>query len=254
MARLVRSEDNAADGIELDERGSGDVRIDVRDSKVLRNGKFDPADYDDGFDIDETDDGSLLGQLVRVDANDNYEEGLDFNENNAGDLRVDLRNVETSRNAEEGVDYEEDDDFAGGGDLVTSIVALKANGNGGDGGLKIREKGVGSLDANVTGVEANDNVVSGISIREDADGSLTSVIVAARTRGNAVHGIDFDENSTGDLKASVYRSVSTANGQYGVRADQQLPGTGTLLLQRVDLAGNTAGTTTGSNVTVTITP
>jgi hypothetical protein len=43
-------------------------------------------------------------------------------------------------------------------------------------------------------------------------------------------------------------------GQYAVRADQQLPGTGTLLLANVDVAGNTAGTTTGSNVTVTVAP
>jgi hypothetical protein len=37
-----------------------------------------------------------------------------------------------------------------------------------------------------------------------------------------------------------------------VRADQQLPGAGTLLLQRTDVSGNTGGTTTGNNVTVTI--
>jgi hypothetical protein len=46
--------------------------------------------------------------------------------------------------------------------------------------------------------------------------------------------------------------VSSGNALFGIRADQQLPGTGTLLLTSVDLAGNTGGTTTGSNVTVTV--
>ena len=143
-AKGVRSEDNAADGIELDERGEGDVVIDVEDTRIERNGKFDPEDLDDGFDIDEYNDGSIRGSLRRVVASNNYEEGLDFNENNAGDLRVDLTTVEASGNREEGIDYEEDDDFAGGGDLVTTMTGITANGNGvdgGDGGVKIREKG-----------------------------------------------------------------------------------------------------------------
>jgi hypothetical protein len=38
VAHHVRAEDNAADGIELDERGSGDVRVHVRDAKIVRNG------------------------------------------------------------------------------------------------------------------------------------------------------------------------------------------------------------------------
>jgi hypothetical protein len=251
VARLSRSEDNAADGIELDERGAGDVRIDVTGVRLARNGKFDPLDFDDGFDIDEYDDGSLLGTISASSSLDNYEEGFDFNENNAGDFKVDMYLVNASGNAEEGIDYEEDDDFAGGGDLVTTLSGIVANRNGGDGGLKIREKGIGLLTAKVTGIEANENVESGISVREDADGTLTSSIVRARTIGNAAHGIDFDENSTGDLVATVSKSVSSGNTLSGIRADQQLPGTGTLLLTQVDLAGNTGGTITGSNVTVT---
>jgi hypothetical protein len=189
---------------------------------------------------------------VRVSASHNFEEGLDFNENNAGDLRVDLFDVTTNDNGEEGVDYEEDDDFAGGGDLVTTIVGVRTSGNGGDGGLKIREKGEGSLFAKVTDAVANDNDVSGIAIREDADGNLTSRITWARTRGNAGHGIDFDENAGGDLTASVNRSASTANGEFGLRADQGGDGAGALLLRRVDLTGNTVGEVTGGGVVVTV--
>jgi hypothetical protein len=257
---LSSAADNAADGVEIDERGDGDVKFTVTGSQFTRNGTFDPEDLDDGFDIDEYDAGSIIGKVVLSSANDNLEEGFDFNENNAGDFRVDMTLVEASGNREEGIDFEEDDDFAGGGDLVTTLVGIKANRNGADGGdagLKIREKGDGILTASVKGVETSDNLIGGISIREDATGSLTATISAATVRGNTGNGIDFDENSSGDLTASVTASTSADNTAFGVRADQQLAsgaGTGTLQLTQVTLTGNSSGTTTGNNVVVTVTP
>jgi hypothetical protein len=261
---LSLARDNGADGIEVDERASGDVRVDMLGSQVNGNGQFDPADLDDGFDIDENDDGSIVGIVFLSTANDNYEEGFDFNENHAGDLRVDMRQVEAHGNGEEGIDYEEDDDFAGGGDLVTTMVHVRANGNGttggGDSGLKIREKGEGNLDATLSRVETSNNLIGGISIREDAIGSLVSSVTRASSLANTGHGIDFDENRTnandlsGDLSATVTRSNSSHNGGAGVRADQQTPGLGSLLLERVTLDANTGGATTGNNVIVTVVP
>jgi hypothetical protein len=254
------SEDNAADGIEVDERGEGDVRVLMFGSHVTRNGVFDPADLDDGFDIDEADAGSIVGLVFHSSANDNYEEGFDFNENHAGDLRVDMFFVEANGNREEGVDYEEDDDFAGGGDLVTTMFQVTANGNGADGGdagLKIREKGDGDLEAHIHSAEASNNAIGGISIREDAAGNLVSLVSHASALSNTGHGIDFDENranatDSGNLTAEVARSTSSNNGGAGVRADQQTPGTGTLLLSNVTLDNNTGGATAGSNVVVTV--
>jgi hypothetical protein len=237
--------DNAADGIEVDERGAGDVRVDVFGSQILRNGKFDPADLDDGFDIDEYDDGGITGVMASTAASDNYEEGLDFNENNAGDLRVDLMNVEVNGNREEGVDYEEDDDFAGGGDLVTAMSNVVTNGNGangGDAGLKIREKGAGDLVAVVSGADASANATGGISVREDAAGSLRSSIDHATATGNTGRGVDFDENAAGDLAATLAESASTGNGDADLRADQQAPGAGTFTVTSVTYA------TAGGNV------
>ena len=240
---------------------NGDVRLEMFGTRIRRNGKFDPADLDDGFDIDEAGDGSVLGSVMLSEANDNYEEGFDFNENDAGDLRVDMLLVEASRNGEEGIDYEEDDDFAGGGDLVTTMDLVKTNGNrGGDAGLKIREKGEGSLDVTLKGVEASNNLAGGISVREDAVGTLTAAISRAKALANTGHGIDFDENRgsaadvMGILTATVSQSTSSGNGGAGVRADSQTPGVGTLLLTKVTLEGNTGGATTGGNVIVTIVP
>ena len=241
---LSQAEDNAADGIEVDERGAGDVRVEMFGSRIMRNGKFDPADLDDGFDIDEFGDGSVLGSITLSAANDNFEEGFDFNENDAGDLAVDMLLVEASGNGEEGIDYEEDDDVAGGGDLIARMELVRANGNhGGDAGLKIREKGEGNLDVTVRGVETSNNLTGGISIREDAAGSLLANIARATSVANTGHGIDFDENRSGGsdlsgvLTATVSQSTSSTNGGAGVRADSQTPGVGTLLLKNVTVDG-----------------
>ena len=261
-ARLVTADGNAADGIEVDERGVGDVRVDMFGARITGNGVFDPADLDDGFDIDEYDEGSIIGRVAFSTISDNYEEGLDFNENNGGDLRVDLWVVEASGNREEGIDYEEDDDFAGGGDLVATMFGVRANGNGvddGDAGLKIREKGLGELNVVLHGIETTGNLRGGISIREDSTGSLTATISRATSRENAGHGIDLDENrasttDAGNLTASVTDATVDHNGLAGVRADQQTPGSGALQLTRVELIGNAAGPTAGSGVVVTVTP
>jgi hypothetical protein len=242
------AEDNAADGIEVDERGAGDVRVDVFGTQIVRNGRFDPADLDDGFDIDEYNDGSVIGLVSFTTASDNYEEGLDFNENNAGDLRVDLVHVTVNGNGEEGVDYEEDDDFAGGGNLIGTMTDVVTSGNGADGGdagLKIREKGAGDLAVVVGGVDASQNAIGGISVREDAAGDLRAAIDHASATGNTGRGIDFDENAAGDLVATLADSTSTGNGDVDVRADQQSPGAGSFTVTAVTYA------TTGGNVAPT---
>lgn len=214
IADDMSANDNAADGIELDERGAGNVFVQVTNSQILRNGKFDPEDLDDGFDIDELGDGDIVGQLRGVVASDNYEEGLDFNENDAGDLRVDLFGVVANNNREEGIDYEEDDDFAGGGDLIAVMVDVTANGNGvdgGDGGLKIREKGLGSLSVDLTRVRADSNKVSGVDIRETEAGNVLARLETIFVSGNAGRGVRVRQESTGFGQVSSVNIFGTGN-------------------------------------------
>src|SRR5918993_2623992 len=242
--------DNGADGIEVDERGAGNVHIDVVHTKLTENGRFDPLDLDDGFDIDEYNDGSIIGTVFQTSANRNFEEGFDFNENNAGDLRVDMQQVAANGNGEEGIDYEEDDDFAGGGDLVTVMSHITANGNGtttdGDAGLKIREKGDGSLDATATAVETSNNLIGGISVREDDARALLSKVTTATSLSNGGRGIDFDENGIGDLTAAVSGSTVSFNADVDIRPDEASTGVGVLYLSAVIYL------TSGGNVLPTI--
>jgi len=239
---------NGADGIEVDERGAGDVRVDMFGTELTGNGSLDPLDFDDGFDIDEYNDGSVVGTVTFTVASENYEQGLDFNENNAGDIRVDLSHVSAIDNAEEGIEYEEDDDFAGGGDIVTTMTDMVATGNGandGDAGLKVREKGPGSVVAVISGAVASDNAVGGILVREDAAGDLRADIDGATTLANDGRGIEFDENGAGDLAASLRDSTALTNTDVDIRADQQAPGAGSFAVSNVTYAtasGNTPPT------------
>jgi hypothetical protein len=257
----TRAEGNGADGVELDERGAGDVRFHVSDSEFAANGSFDQtlADLDDGFDIDESNEGSLLGTVVRSSASDNKEEGFDFNENHEGDFRVDMTFVEASRNLEEGIDFEEDDDFQGGGDLLATLAGIEANDNGssdGDGGIKIRERGDGGLDATVRGAETTGNSESGINIREQQAGNLAARIERATATGNALSGIAVREDDEGDLIATAANGTSSDNGGAGVRADQETPGSGSLDLISMTFGNNTLGDYIANvpDVTVTQTP
>lgn len=239
MLRNVASTGNAADGIELDERGAGDVAFTVSGTAITGNGSFDPEDLDDGMDVDESGDGALRGVVTGSTASDNLEEGWDFNENDAGDFVVDMTNVHASRNGEEGVDFEEDDDDAGGGDLVTTLVGVTADDNaGGDAGIKIREKGAGSLAATVRGAQANGNDEDGINVREDGVGDLEASVAQSTTAGNGDDGVNFDENADGDLTAATSHGTSSENADDGVVADAGSPGAGTLDVFFMTFAGN----------------
>ena len=265
--KYTEAENNGADGIEVDERGAGDVRVEMFGTRLTGNGPFDPNDLDDGFDIDEYNDGSIIGKVTFSLASNNREEGFDFNENHNGDLRVDMQLVEASGNGEEGIDLEEDDDFGNSGDLVTvmSNIVTIGNGNGADGALKIREKETGNLDVTLTNILSANNFGSGIFVRESSGGSSVVRIRNAFTSGNKLsllddvlaggHGIELLESGAGDMTATVSRSNSSANEGFGVFGDETGAGAGTVSLSNVTFVGaaNLLGDT-GGTATFTIVP
>ncbi len=136
VARGVRTGDNAGDGIELDERGSGDVQADVRDFTISGNGKFDPADLDDGFDIDEMDDGSIMAAFEQLVASGNHEDGLDFTETGPGDLTAEIRESRSSGNRGRGLLA--DQEPPGVGSLLLERVELDGNGRGATAGRNVK--------------------------------------------------------------------------------------------------------------------
>jgi hypothetical protein len=239
--------DNGADGIECDERGAGDVRVEMSGTQLTWNGPFDPTDLDDGFDIDEYDAGSIVGTIVFSNANHNREEGFDFNENNLGDLSVNMYLVEARGNGEEGIDYEEDDDDELsnlGGNLITVMngVATSDNGDGADGGLKIREKASGDLTVTLANILSVDNFGSGIFVRESSSGNALVEItraVASRNKQSLLepadilgHGFEMLESGGGELTATISNAIASANEGNGVFASDN-SGTGVVTLTNV---------------------
>ena len=194
-------------------------------------------------------------------ANDNHEEGFDFNENNAGDLRVDMQSVEANGNGEEGIDYEEDDDdlLSSGGDLVTVMngVVTSGNGDGADGGLKIREKASGNLNVTLTNIVSTDNFGSGVFVRESSGGNSVVEIdraVARRNKQSVLepaeifgHGFEILESGGGLLTATISNSVASRNDGNGVFANDN-DATGTVTLINVTFPGSNALGDTGGNL------
>ena len=283
VVSLTRVESNGGDGIELDEKGVGDAVFDVTGTLFTENGGFNTAvDPDDGMDVDEADEGDLVGKVVASAANTNREEGWDFNENDLGDLRVDMLGVQANGNVEEGVDLEEDDGSegteGGGGDLIANLTSVTADGNlAGNAGLKFREYGLGNVKAAVRGAQARGNKTAGILVREENDGSLEATIERATatgntgpgirvredavgnlaatierstTDGNTADGIEFDENSDGDLTAAVNQGSSSNNTGAGIRADEGGSGGGSLTLVGPPTLDGNAGGAVASNVPV----
>jgi len=207
---------NGADGIELDERAAGDAAFVLQQVEIQRNGPRDPDDLDDGLDVDESGDGSVIGRLVQVTASDNLEEGLDLNENGAGDLRVEMTEVEASRNGEEGVDLEEDDDFIGGGDLVVSLRAVTTTGNtGGDAGLKLRERGDGGILGRIVSPASTGNAEDGIQLREQDGGVVDAEIVSATASDNLANGVRL----RGDGQVRIQSLTAACNGDDDILTD-----------------------------------
>ncbi|HEU5039912.1 MAG TPA: hypothetical protein VFT84_03765, partial [Gemmatimonadales bacterium] len=207
---------NGADGVELDERAAGDAVFSIQQSEVLGNGTFDASDFDDGLDVDESGDGSIVGTVIQVTASDNAEEGLDLNENDAGDLRVEMTQVEASRNGEEGVDLEEDDDFIGGGDLVVSLRNVTTRDNtGGDAGLKLRERGDGAILGRIVNPVSTGNAGDGIQLREQDGGLVGAEIVSAIASDNAANGVRL----RGEGEVKLQSLTADGNGDLPVAAD-----------------------------------
>jgi hypothetical protein len=143
---------------------------------------------------------------------------VDLNENDAGDLRVEMTQVEANGNPEEGVDLEEDDDFIGGGDLVADLrqVTTLENGSaGGDAGLKLRERGDGTIQSDIVNATASANHIDGIQLREQDAGLVDTRIVGATASLNAGNGLRL----RGEGQARVQALTAEGNGLLPLAAD-----------------------------------
>lgn len=192
---IVRShiDGNGGDGIELDEAGNGSIFSTMTNVTLNDNGFYNEDDLDDGFDIDEADDGNIQVNLYRVEVSNNRDEGLDFDEAGNGSISVTARNIIAEGNSDEAIKADEED----AGDItlnLTKITVLKS----GDDGIQFTELGEGSIGGVLNKVSVSESKKYGIKagqwiIEDEAEISepsgylkIKNVILEGNSKGDNI--------------------------------------------------------------------
>ena len=191
--RAVRSRFNnvGADGVELDEGGAGDVVLALNKVRFTRNGAYcdglpeelpgdadsplaDPRDtgcyddgeidLDDGFDVDEAGEGSIVGRISNALVSGNFDEGLDFDEEGDGGFDLDLANIRAYRNFDEGIKLSAEDR----GDLVARLSRVLVT-DSDDDGVQIELDGNGIVDVAVVASVISENAKKDLKVEQSQD-------------------------------------------------------------------------------------
>jgi len=243
-----------ADGVELDEGDAGDVIVHARNVSFNENGGYclpidpnDPdnfenpcvedddgdlvLDLDDGFDIDEAGDGSLLGYVRNAHASYNLDQGLDFDEEDEGGFDLELVEIDARENTGEGVKLSEED----GGDLLARLRSITLVENGEE-GIQIEEEDEGDVALEMRSVTAVSNGNDGVKVDESGDGDLFAVLRALTSVANDGDGAQIEEADDGDLQVTVTGMVTMDNDKDGLKVEQGDAGAGTLKVRGSDIA------------------
>ncbi|MGE0230066.1 MAG: hypothetical protein AB7U23_16320 [Dehalococcoidia bacterium] len=239
---------NGNDGLEIDDRGEGDVTASLRVSFFRDNGE-------DGFEITEECDGDVSLTTLGSTFNDNGwdakddGEGIDIEESGSGYVDVALHALEASRNDGEGVEIQETDGAGNnsletadaddvdpddgqpaasdgpqtatceGDNLTLTVNRGRANDNGSD-GFDIEEHDCGSLYMTVTAVVASGNADDGFGAFEwgpgDFDFAAGSGTAADNNGPDDINGNGFelDEESYGSLHVDLTSVAARYNGGF----------------------------------------
>ena len=113
--------------------------VDLHDDGSVEEYEF-GIDLDDGFDIDESGDGSLRAILVGGRISGNLDEGNDYDESGPGDIDLTVLGTIADGNSDDGFKNSEEDE----GDVTAMLVGAGASANGGK-GFVFEEEGAGDL-------------------------------------------------------------------------------------------------------------
>ncbi|MGE0679463.1 MAG: hypothetical protein AB7P69_00930 [Candidatus Binatia bacterium] len=158
---------NGGDGVELDEQGAGDVHATLTNSSFDGNGFLDPNDLEDGFDIDEADDGSIFARIYETTATGNFDGGFDLDEAGKGDIDVSFVKVQANNNAEDCIKASEEDE----GNVKVSLGDSIVGGSTNNDGVQFEEEGEGNIEVWVVNSLITDNDGSGLDVSEANAGS-----------------------------------------------------------------------------------
>ncbi len=208
-----------ADGIELDERGPGNVYFDVAFLHFEANGDYcvpaplvleEPCiedddgtlvpDLDDAFDIDEADNGWIHGYGANLVFIDNYDEGLDFDEEGSGGIHVVVSKLTGTGNFDEAIKFSEE----GPGPLFANLSQVEVSANLNNDGVQLEEEDGGDVNVTVTNSSFTDHDEGdGLKIQE-SDGGDTAVVISGITAaGNDSDDVQLDGNGRAKIRDSV---------------------------------------------------
>ncbi|MGD8421490.1 MAG: hypothetical protein PVJ78_13675 [Gammaproteobacteria bacterium] len=143
-------------------------------------------DLDDGFDIDEAGDGSLIAKVKDSTIRRNQDEGLDFDEEDAGLVAIDLDRTEASANRDDGFKISE----VGDGTVIGRLKRITSIDNGGK-GIVFEEEDSGDLFLKIESTRTSNNDDSddtGIEAVQESPG----IGKLRLKKSNIADGIDLD--------------------------------------------------------------
>lgn len=186
----------AADAIPGPVTGSPDDGCFEREVDLYADGSVEAyefaIDVDDGFDIDESDNGSLRVVMIGGAITGNLDEGGDFDEAGAGDIDLTILGTVATGNADDGFKNSEED----GGSVIAMIFGAKSTDNGGN-GIVLEEEGDGDVMAGIMGTTTGNNDDSddtGLEVVQDDDGmGILSVSGSDIADGIDAEGVDVSE-------------------------------------------------------------
>lgn len=183
---------NAGDGVELDERGPGSATAEVRQTSFDDNGEQpqNPDDLEDGFDVDEADEGGISARIVHATAGGNFDEGIDLDEEGPGGIRLVMTQVVASGNVDEGIKLTEDEVSEAGGDMEVDFRNVIASSSRDDDGIHLEEFGPGDVNARLAHSTFDGNDGDGINVDQEGEGGGVLRLQSVQTEGNGDDPVD----------------------------------------------------------------
>ena len=182
---------NLADGIEYDELDQGDVLSWAWGLVVAENGEttanpiFDcdgdnVEDLDDGFDIDEEDNGELYAYFENIVVVDNRDEGLDLDEAGNGSATVVVDGAVANGNEDQGIKVDESDN----GSLYVTIIDAEVNDSLSQHGTEFTEEDNGSLDVVIADSDIKFNDDGAVAGEQTGKGYGLLTVIDSDLTGN----------------------------------------------------------------------
>ncbi len=211
-------QDNAGDGLEFFEEDAGDLALLASGVQSVNNGLGVTANIE-GFEIDESEEGSLTATLIDVTIAGNYF-GLEcyeggISDTDPGDLRVRLIRVSLLDNRSYGLYV---DELRGGDlDVRASRLQVDRNGEHDENGAYALEGGTGDLLLELHDASFSQNAVDGAFIQEGDAGNLDASFVTSTVDSNGADGIETEQLASGTGLLSLSETAVSNNGGKDLR-------------------------------------